>query len=103
MIGGSFACNTDMGEFHGAHPEYGSGLLSFVLEYITVHRWPSNFMTDYNKCDMSCDLGDEDCGCTCNTDIDDWTDDEVLLIPLTYGSRESQQTHDSRYLYSSYH
>eukprot|EP00752_Nemacystus_decipiens_P007682 g6866.t2 len=99
MIGGSFACNTDMGEFHGAHPEYGSGLLSFVLEYITVHRWPSNFMTDYNRCDMACDLGDEDCGCVCNTDIDDWTDDEVYDYMSSTMSTLFGRAHGAKYVH----
>lgn len=71
-----------MEAFQQEHPEFGSGLLSFTLEYVLVNKWPDNgLMTDYNDCILLCDVEkfgtDRDCGCTCTTDMDDWTDAEV--------------------------
>lgn len=68
-----------MTEFQLKHPEFGQGLLSFVLEFLLANKWPSNtLMGDYNECDEECVVGQtETCGCTCTTDPFDWTDDEV--------------------------
>lgn len=68
-----------MVQFQEDNPGFRAGLLSFTLEYILVSMWPNNsLMSDYNTCDKSCTPGQtEKCGCTCETDIDDWSDDEV--------------------------
>lgn len=68
---------TDMVAFQRENPQFGSGLLSFTLEYVLVNKWPSNgFMGDYNECDSECAVG-EPCGCTCTEDFDAWTDSQV--------------------------
>lgn len=71
-----------MKSFHEKYPEYSIGLLSYVLEYIVTNTWPTNSLAgDYNDCDNSCDVGQaEPCGCTCNTDPFDWSDDEVRRV-----------------------
>lgn len=68
-----------MHAFHEEHAEYTRGLLSYTLEYIVTNTWPTNSLaSDYNDCDMSCEVGQtEPCGCTCTVDPYDWSDDEV--------------------------
>lgn len=68
-----------MEEFHDDHPEYSRGLLTFVLEYVLANKWPSNsLMGDFNDCDESCAVEQEEpCGCTCNIDPFELSDDEV--------------------------
>lgn len=68
-----------MKTFHEEHPEYQRGLLSYTLEYIVANTWPTNSLaSDYNDCDMECEVGQADpCGCTCTVDPYEWTDDEV--------------------------
>ena len=68
-----------MKAFHEEHPEYQIGLLSYTLEYIVANTWPTNSLaSDYNDCDMECEVGQADpCGCTCTVDPYEWTDDEV--------------------------
>lgn len=72
-----------MAEFLEEHPQIHQDLLTFALEYLLANKWPSNrLMADYNDCDTECDVDQvESCGCTCNTDPFDWTDDEASLIP----------------------
>lgn len=71
-----------MVEFQKEHPEYGAGLLSFTLEYVLVSNWPTNsLMKEYNNCPYSCTLGGT-CACTCTTDLDDWSEHEVVETNL---------------------
>lgn len=69
----------NMAEFQAEHEEFSSELLTFALTYVLASRWPSNtMMADYNECDEVCEPGQEEpCGCTCNTDPFEWSDDEV--------------------------
>lgn len=69
-----------MVEFAEENPQFNPGLLSFALEYLLANKWPSNsLMEDYNTCDEQCDIDQtEPCGCTCNTNPFEWTDDEVF-------------------------
>lgn len=69
-----------MVEFAEENPQFNPGLLSFALEYLLANKWPSNsLMEDYNTCDEECDIDQtEPCGCTCNTNPFEWTDDEVF-------------------------
>lgn len=82
----------NMVEFAEENPQFSPGLLSFALEYLLANKWPSNsLMEDYNTCDAECDIDQaEPCGCTCNTNPFEWTDDEVcvsfwLLLRLLRG------------------
>lgn len=70
-----------MAQFHEEHPEYSQELLTFTLEFLLANRWPANIlMADYNTCDDACVPGQiEPCGCTCNVDPFDFTDDEVMI------------------------
>ncbi|CAN0470797.1 unnamed protein product, partial [Laminaria digitata] len=79
LLGGAFHCNVDMQEFSDEHPQYSPGLLTFLLEFMTVNFWPSNaFMPEFNECDAECGRGQtEPCGCTCNVDALSMSDDEV--------------------------
>lgn len=76
-----------MVEFVETNPQFNPGLLSFTLEYLLANKWPSNsLMGDYNTCDEDCDIGQtEPCGCTCNTNPFEWTDDEVCLTAFSVG------------------
>ena len=71
-----------MAEFQQENPEFGSGLLSFALEYVLANTWPANsIVSDYNTCIVLCDADDvgttRDCSCTCDEDFDTWSNDEV--------------------------
>lgn len=79
LLGGAFDCNINFGAFQDEHPEYSTGLLTFLLEYMTTNYWPDNsFMPDYNRCDTSCDKDSpERCGCTCLIDADSIAETEV--------------------------
>lgn len=70
-----------MVEFLEENPQFKQGLLTFALEYLIANKWPSNgLMEDYNTCDTDCDIEQTgSCGCTCNTDPFEWTDDEVCF------------------------
>lgn len=70
---------TNMAAFQQEHPEFGSGLLSFALEYMLASKWPGNSMSSYNDCDPSCTVG-EPCGCTCTEDFDSWSDSQVRRL-----------------------
>lgn len=79
LLGGAFKCNVDMHEFHKDHPEYTTGLLTFVIEYLTTKFWPNNaFMPPgSNTCDTECVSGQDPCGCTCSVDAMALSEDEV--------------------------
>ncbi|CAM9966345.1 unnamed protein product [Scytosiphon promiscuus] len=79
MIGGGYDCNTNMADFQEDNPQFSPELLTFALQFLLANKWPSNsLMADYNDCDEECEVGQTDaCGCTCNTDPFEWTDDEV--------------------------
>lgn len=60
------------------HEALSRGLVSFALGYVITETWPdNNWLSEYNTCDASCDLGDEDCGCTCNEDPYELADEVV--------------------------
>ncbi|CAM9741762.1 unnamed protein product [Ectocarpus fasciculatus] len=101
MMGGAFNCNVDMVQFQEDNPGFRAGLLSFTLEYILVSMWPNNsLMSDYNTCDKSCTPGQtEKCGCTCETDIDDWSDDEVYAKMESQMSSMMSRAHGAKYIY----
>ncbi|CAM9366596.1 unnamed protein product, partial [Hapterophycus canaliculatus] len=79
MLGGGFDCNADMAEFLEENPQIHLDLVTFALEFLLANKWPSNrLMSNYNDCDTACDVDQvEPCGCTCNTDPFEWTDDEA--------------------------
>lgn len=81
LLGGAFNCNIDFGAFQKEYSEkYSVELLTFVLEFLTTNFWPDNgFMPDYNSCEMDCERGNADCGCTCNIDAMSISADEVLF------------------------
>lgn len=84
-----------MAEFQEEHREFGSGLLSFALEYVLANTWPGNsLMSDYNDCIVLCGADDvgttRDCSCTCTEDFDTWSNDEVLRY--FFGWREIRNT-----------
>ncbi|CAB1104331.1 unnamed protein product [Ectocarpus sp. CCAP 1310/34] len=91
----------DMVQFQEDHPVFKAGLLSFALEYILVGTWPSNsFMKSHNTCDMSCTVGQtQDCGCTCNTDFYDWSDDEVYDMMESQMGTMNNRAHGDKYVY----
>eukprot|EP00752_Nemacystus_decipiens_P002661 g2489.t1 len=101
MIGGAFNCNTDMVKFREEHPEFSIGLLSFTLEYVLVTNWPNNvLMQRYNSCDMSCTPGQtEPCGCTCSTNVDDWSDREVYSMMSSTMATMASRAHGAKYIY----
>ena len=68
-----------MQKFHEENLEYSPGLLTFLLEFLTVNKWPSNtFMAGYNDCDADCTRGQAaPCGCACRLDAFSLSDDEV--------------------------
>lgn len=73
-----------MEDFRLANPKYNRGLLSFAVGFIVQETWPRNtLMSDYNKCEADCATGGGikvgDCGCTCTTDPDDWSDEQVAV------------------------
>lgn len=77
---------TNMETFIQEHPEYGRPLLTFALEYLLANKWPGNsLMHDLNSCDESCEVG-ESCGCTCNVDPFEMSDDEVKNDDESNGS-----------------
>lgn len=80
-MGGRNTKQINMVEFAEENPQFNPGLLSFALEYLLANKWPSNsLMADYNTCDEACDIEQSGpCGCTCNTNPFEWTDDEVCL------------------------
>lgn len=77
-----------MVEFREENPQFNPGLLSFALEFLLANKWPSNtLMEDYNTCDADCDTEQtEPCGCTCNTDPFEWTNDEVCLTAASFAA-----------------
>ncbi|CAB1103907.1 TYR [Ectocarpus sp. CCAP 1310/34] len=101
MMGGAFNCNVDMVQFQEDHPVFKAGLLSFALEYILVGMWPSNsFMKSHNTCDTSCTVGQtQDCGCTCDTDFYDWSDDEVYDLMESQMETMNNRAHGNKYVY----
>ncbi|CAM9793594.1 unnamed protein product [Ectocarpus sp. 12 AP-2014] len=101
MMGGAFNCNVDMVQFQEDHPGFKAGLLSFALEYMLVGLWPGNtFMQSHNTCDMSCTVGQtQDCGCTCDTDFYDWSDDEVYDKMETKMETMNNRAHGEKYVY----
>lgn len=72
-----------MVKFKEENTQFRQGLLTFALEFLVANKWPSNsLMEDYNTCDEDCDIEQaEPCGCTCNTNPFEWTDDEVSFWP----------------------
>eukprot|EP00904_Undaria_pinnatifida_P014260 jgi/Undpi1/9965/HiC_scaffold_28.g12419.m1 len=91
LLGGAFNCNVDMQEFHESHPQYSPGLLTFVLELMTVLFWPRNlFMPEYNTCDTGCTRGQtEPCRCTCSVDVMSMSDEEIYALTSGFLSRAS--------------
>lgn len=78
LLGGGFNCNVDMEQFHAIHPEYSPGLLTFLLEFLLVNKWPSNRFIADNGCDLDCTRGQmASCGCTCSIDALSISDEEV--------------------------
>lgn len=73
-----------MAEFLEENAQIHQDLLTFALEYLLANKWPSNrLMGDYNECDTECEVDQaEPCGCTCNTDPFEWTDDEASHFSL---------------------
>lgn len=86
LLGGSFSCNVDFGSFYEENKSrYSSGLLTFLVGYITTRLWQSNAVTPgFNTCDTSCERGDTNCGCTCNIDPMSMGADEVQLSVLIF-------------------
>lgn len=86
LLGGAFNCNIDFGAFQKEYSEkYSVELLTFVLEFLTTNFWPDNgFMPDYNSCEMDCERGNADCGCTCNIDAMSISADEVYEISESF-------------------
>eukprot|EP00752_Nemacystus_decipiens_P002672 g2500.t1 len=103
MIGGAFNCNVDMAEFSQKHSEFDTGLLTFALEYVLVSNWPSNsLMGSYNDCDSywTCTPGQsEPCGCTCTTDVDEWSDDQVYDMMERSMMVMAGRAHGAKYIY----
>eukprot|EP00752_Nemacystus_decipiens_P007679 g6864.t2 len=104
MIGGGFNCNTDMAEFQEENPEFGSGLLSFALEYVLANTWPGNSLVSaYNDCVVLCDAGDvgtsRDCSCSCTEDFDRWSNDEVYNQMRATLSTLATRAHGGKFVY----
>eukprot|EP00752_Nemacystus_decipiens_P002673 g2501.t1 len=94
----------DMAEFSQKHLGFNKGLLSFALEYILVSSWPSNsLMVSYNDCDsyLTCSSPErkDPCACTCNTDIDSWSDEEVYKTIEQPMRNMAGRAHGAKYIY----
>ncbi|CAM9782570.1 unnamed protein product [Ectocarpus sp. 12 AP-2014] len=100
LLGGAFKCNVDMHEFHEDHPEYTTGLLTFVVEYLTTKFWPNNnFMPPgSNTCDTECVSGQEPCGCTCSVDAMALSEDEIYSLTSTFLSQATQRFSGHAYI-----
>ncbi|CAM9521680.1 unnamed protein product [Ascophyllum nodosum] len=100
LLGGAFKCNVDMQKFHEENLEYSPGLLTFLLEFLTVNKWPSNtFMAGYNDCDADCTRGQAaPCGCACRLDAFSLSDDEVYSLTSDFLEAAKSRYGGDRYV-----
>lgn len=84
-----------MATFQAENPEYSSGLLTLILEYVTGDTWTYNtLMGEHNECDEHCKVGQTaPCGCTCTTDPFKWSDDKVSFFLLFFFSSRKRLPH----------